>query len=927
MKFIKIVFLVFAYSAFAQESGTISGIITEKGANGLPISSVNVALINTKLSTTTDLEGKYILTAPVGTYIIRFSLAGYKDVEEGLEITSNQAIIINKSLNTVTNNLKDVVVKSSSANREKETLLLLDQKKAVEIKQSIGAQEMARKGISDVEEGLTKITGITKVGDRGLFIRGLEDRYNNLLINDLQVPSNTPFRKIIPLEIFPTDIVGVLNVYKTMNPNISGDFAGGTINIETAIGKGKTTKLSVGYGYTTDNNGERFLISSDANTTQGFLGLIQKDRELPASFGAAPSGVKLTSSQVKEDYKNNSWNVDESASPINSSISFLHNDKVNFKNGNNLSYIISLNADNKYQVRKGVDRTFNQGQGNYDNDLFRTQFNYITYVSALLGLKYKANRYNLAYNSFYIRSTENRIQDQFGSTNGIPLNNNVLIRLNQYEQSNYFANQLLADYKLTEDGKHTIKAGGSFVKTAFQQPDRKFIVGNKINDTDIFVQNGGNHLNRQYLNVNGNYYMSGLAEYNYKFDEKENGKSNKLTIGYNTFRNDLSSTYRFLSGKPAFISSYTTNLNSIDTQISNDVANGIIKITEESNADYKAKINQFVNAGYVNLFWNLTQKLDANVGFRIENANQVIKYRDLSDSFDDNYRIKSTNLNYILPSLNIKYGLTEKSNLRFAASTTVTRPVTMELLPIEYVNADGTVVAGNKDLQDSENINVDLKYELFPNAKEMIVVGLFGKTLKNPIERILYPTASSGGQITTFQNSKGATIFGTELEFLLQLSRINKSLSNFSIGINASLMKTDVSINLVTNPIENSASRKLQGASEWLFNSDLKYDFQFNEVMKNSISVVYNVYGDRIFAVGTAGTDHLFEKSFHKLDMIWSSKISKNIDLKFSVENILNPSYKFETGSNSTITIYEKSLIMREYKRGVGYSLNFSYSF
>jgi outer membrane receptor for monomeric catechols len=140
-------------------------------------------------------------------------------------------------------------------------------------------------------------------------------------------------------------------------------------------------------------------------------------------------------------------------------------------------------------------------------------------------------------------------------------------------------------------------------------------------------------------------------------------------------------------------------------------------------------------------------------------------------------------------------------------------------------------------------------------------------------------------------------------------------------------MKTDVSINLVTNPIENSASRKLQGASEWLFNSDLKYDFQFNEVMKNSISVVYNVYGDRIFAVGTAGTDHLFEKSFHKLDMIWSSKISKNIDLKFSVENILNPSYKFETGSNSTITIYEKSLIMREYKRGVGYSLNFSYSF
>jgi hypothetical protein len=66
---------------------------------------------------------------------------------------------------------------------------LLEQKKAVEIKQSIGACEMSLKGVSDVEEGLSKITGIVKVESRGLFVRGLEDRYNNLLINDLWVSS------------------------------------------------------------------------------------------------------------------------------------------------------------------------------------------------------------------------------------------------------------------------------------------------------------------------------------------------------------------------------------------------------------------------------------------------------------------------------------------------------------------------------------------------------------------------------------------------------------------------------------------------------------------------------------------------------------------------------------------------------------------
>jgi hypothetical protein len=50
--------------------------------------------------------------------------------------------------------------------------------------------------------------------------------------------------------------------------------------------------------------------------------------------------------------------------------------------------------------------------------------------------------------------------------------------------------------------------------------------------TEINTSYGGNHLNRQYLTSKGS---SGLAEYNLKFDEKENGKSNRLTIGYNVF--------------------------------------------------------------------------------------------------------------------------------------------------------------------------------------------------------------------------------------------------------------------------------------------------------------------------------------------------------------------------------------------------------
>jgi outer membrane receptor for ferrienterochelin and colicin len=140
-------------------------------------------------------------------------------------------------------------------------------------------------------------------------------------------------------------------------------------------------------------------------------------------------------------------------------------------------------------------------------------------------------------------------------------------------------------------------------------------------------------------------------------------------------------------------------------------------------------------------------------------------------------------------------------------------------------------------------------------------------------------------------------------------------------------MKTKVTVDINQNQIENSTSRKLQGASDWLINSDLKYDFEFNKTMKNSITLVYGVYGDRIFAVGTAGLDHVYEKSFSKLDVVWTSKLSKNIDLKFAADNLLNPTYKLEMGKESSVNITETSLLQKDYKRGVGLSLNLSYTF
>ncbi|SCY46806.1 TonB-dependent receptor [Flavobacterium caeni] len=912
--------------SFAQEKGTVTGTLTDKEANNATLPFANAVIKGTTLGVTTDADGNYTIAVPAGTHTIVFSFLGYENVEETFTIAGGETRTINKALGSGAYTLQDVQIQAA-VTREKETALLLEQKKAVEIKQSIGAQEMSRKGVSDVEEGLTKITGIAKVESRGLFVRGLEDRYNNLLINDLQAPSNSPFKKIIPLDLFPTDIVGVLSVYKTFNPNIPGDFAGATINVETAQPRTSITKLGVGFGFTTANNGEDFLISEDANNTQGFLGLVGKDRELPYYYGGRPSGKVATPDQYAESSKQNSWNVDRTSSPINSSITMLHAEKFNIGDTGKINYIVSINGDNNYQIRKGVDRTFNQGQGNYDNNLSTSKYSYNTSFSGLAGIRYKSNRLGLAVNSFFLRSTSSIIQDQLGYTNSLSNNPNILIRANQFEESEYWNNQLLADYAITENGKHSVKGGIAYVKTSFGQPDRKFITGEKINDTEINTTYGGNNLIRQFLDVSGDRYFSSMLEYSLKFNEKANGKSNKIAIGYNGFNNEEVSSYRFVFGKPLVSTSYVASLNDIDDRINQDVASGLLRFTEESTGDYKSKLLQTVNAGYLNAFFNFGEKWEINAGLRAENSLREIKYRQISDDFSAKYRkIEKEKLD-ILPSVNVKYALNDISNIRLAGSKTITKPVSIEVMPIQYVNPDGTVELGNPNLDNSDNLNLDVKYEIFPTNKELIAVGVFGKQIDNPIERVFIPTASSGGQITTYQNSQKATLYGAEFELLLQLSRIAPAFDAFSFGFNTSLMQTEVEVDLVTNPLENNAKRDLQGAANWVVNADIKYDFQFNEEMKNTISFVYGVSGDRIYAVGTAGLDNIYEKPFHKLDFVWSSKLSQNIDLKLAVDNILNPTFKRELGKDSKVNITESDLTVRTFKRGTGFSLNINYTF
>jgi outer membrane receptor protein involved in Fe transport len=928
LKFLFFTLLICAIG-FSQNKGTISGVLLDKDSNNQSLPFANVLIKDTKTGTNTDIDGKYTITIAPGNYTVQFSFLGYETVEVPVTVVTNETITLNNSLGSGSYKLKDVVIKSSGG-REKETALLLEQKNAVVIKQSIGAQEMSRKGVSNVEEGLTKITGITSVGSRGLFVRGLEDRYNNLLINDLATPSNNPYNKYISLDLFPTDIVGVIDVYKTFNTNIYGDFAGGTFNVQTTKPSKSITKLNIGIGYTTNNSLSDFLIAENADSAKGFFGLTGKDRQLPSILGSTPASYTMTPSESTNAFKNSGFNVAETKSPLNTSISFFNTEKFSLENEKSFSYLLSLSFDNDYSITNGVQRNFNNNPSGYvyNSNFVTTDYTYETSFTGLVGLNYNTKKLKLSYNTTYIKTSENLIQDQFGVPNTSASNNDVLIRTNQLDESIYLNNQLLGEYALTENNNQNIKAGLSYAFTNYGQPDRKFFSGPKSGDTDIITSIAGNNFIRQYLEITSDYYFSGLAEYNYKFGKEE--KNKKLSVGYNGYASNMESSYRFIS--PTTGPTFTSSINNIDDQLNPYIANGDFDFRESSNATWQAKLFQSANAGYANLLYNFDTKWEINGGLRIENTVRETQYRT-QGSFDQPFKKLNYENLYILPALNVKYTVTDASNIRFSATKTYTLPIIMEAYPIEYINADGTSTKGNPFLLNSENYNADLKYEIFPTEKELFSIGLFGKKIVDPIERTFISNAANT-TITTYLNSDQAVLFGTEIDFLYDLGRVNESLTNFSWGFNTTLMFTQVDVKPtftdsegnITSTIETHKQRELQGASKYLINSDLKYQFDFSSEWSNTVSLVYSVFGKRIYAVGTTGLDHIYELPVNQLDFIWGSKVSKNIDLKFSVQNILNPNIKYEQGSDGDAPLMDEPTI-RKYKKGVEFSMSLGYTF
>ncbi|MDM1555657.1 TonB-dependent receptor [Chryseobacterium indologenes] len=847
--------------------------------------------------------------------------------------------------------IEGVVIQGSS-NKKTETAVLGEQKKAIIQKQAVSAEEISRKGISNVEQGLTKVTGITTVEGRGLFVRGLEERYNYLLINGLGSPSNNPFQKIIALKQFPTDVVGKLNIYKTFNSNLYGDFAGATFDIETLTIDKPFTKVEFSVGVNTLSTfRDNFKVAEGADGMNGYLGLNSRDRRLPDEIrNARPNNYRFTADQSLNSFKD-SWNVDNVKAMPNTSIGFTTAQKVKMGESGNLGILFSLNQGSKFEYKEGDNNQF-KGLGRNSlienmNFLSRKQYNYETESSVLLGLGYKNRGTNINLNAIYLQNTNNIIEDNHGYKDGQVLNKTTFFRTNQLDISRFLDLQLTASQKINE--RHQVKAGASYVINNYQQPDRKIVEGNTIDpitgaaltDGNISMRYGGNNIIRQYLDVDSRFYGSAFAEYQLSLGEKGDRKDFpiQIALGYNGFSDFRKTSYRFIFGRTSnsTLTPFIINIDNPQDVFNSSIRKGDLYYQEGSDvSQYYSSFYQIINGGYANINFKPSDSWDILLGARFENDMTLIRYSE--QSADEKINLDK-NKNFFLPSLSIKKAINNKNNIRFSFSKTVTRPILIETMPITYINPDNVNIVGNPAIKNSENYNFDLKWEYFPTNKEMFAVNLFAKRIDNAIERSLVPSGNATGSTITFFNAKRAELFGIELEGILGLGRLSESLRNFTLGANATIMHSNVErsqdqINMeqpdwfaITG--EKLNKRGLQGASPYTINADLKYELKGRNNLAHTFSLVYNVSGSKIYATGGTGTDNYYEKPFSQLDFVYQGQLSKNWNLKFGIQNILNSQYKILIGDKNYLqTNFEQgNNRFTSYYRGTTFNLTVGYTF
>lgn len=889
-----LLFIVSASAIYAQ-TGTIKGTIIDAKTKE-PLIGASVLVEGTINGAAADLDGNFVINnVALGTHSLVATYVAYQsETKTGVVVEGTRETIVEFLMKSDDITLEAVEV-VARANRESENILLLEQKKALVATQAVGARELSRKGIGDAQAAVAQVSGISRQeGVKNVFVRGLGDRYNATLLNSFPIPSEDPEYKNIALEFFGTDVIQNIGVNKVFSGSSAGDVGGAIIDITSKELFGdRALALEMDAG----------LNSTALNTD--FLRQYGSDY-----FGFANS---TQPSQGKFDFKNS---LDPSVVKLPMNHSFGVSGGKSFRvgeNSNPLSFFVVASHSVDYSYTKEIVRN-SITNGLIYQDQEGKRFSQNTSQLVLGNVNFGVNRkHNLHYNFMMIHANNQYVGEYSGKHAERHQDSEDYMGFYRRQQTNdnlLITNQLNSDWKLSD--KLDLEVGASYNIIKGLEPDRRENYLSKMTDGS-YILTGSNRQKRFFSTLNEN-DINAKTRIKYKLRDRFGNENSSIQLGYigRFVSNDFKAVEYNFSAVPGTISIENLKLDELYNATNFDAAR--FQMTQGDPNSYE--VTKHIHSGFAEGTYQLTSKLLANVGFRVDKVDLTVDY------VTQNAGIGSESIDklYYLPSLNLKYDVNNKNVIRLGLSKTYTLPQSKEISPYQYVNI-GFASQGSPNIKPSDNYNVDLKWDYYITPSELISLTGFYKIIQNPIGRA--DQGNSAGLLEYTNISDKANVAGMEVEVRKNIfSRTHagsNTLNRLSVGINASYIYTDLVVKLLNTEERNT---RLEGAAPFIANFDISHTYSNGQ--KNYVnSLVFNYFSNRIHTIGSRGYKDIIEKGVPTLDFVSSVKLNKNITLKLKATNLLNPHYTLTREASDS----NEKVVLNEYNKGINVSLGFSYDF
>ncbi len=895
-------------------AGIISGTVKDSEGGVLPGVTVTLSAesLGEPLVTYADGEGSFLFDGlNPGVYTLRAELDGFQPSETTLTLVVDQRLTLEFKLALAT--LQETVEVTAEAPRSSEVALLDQRREAAVVSDAISREEIARTPDADAASVVERLTGITVVDSKYVYVRGLGDRYSNTMLNGAALPSTEADKRVVPLDLFPSKLLDTITIAKTYTPDKPGDFGAGAVEMSTLnFPTSASLKVSMGGSWDSQTTGNEFARYAGGLNWVGKGGQpkpagLPAERIQPQSI-INPNGLTPEQLQAVGRLFVGHWTGEETSSiGPNSNLSLTYGNTFG-----RLGIVVSGVTSRSFSRIESKHVYFGLDSGNVL--VPRNDYEMVTDAekvrNGLVGnfALRLADGHRVTFASLFSRDAlaESRQYEGYMNNAG----QNVRDLRARYQQEELFTNKLAGEHFFAGLGMGTSIDWFVSLSTATTRQDLRENLYGEISPGRYTLQPGLPESGKlEFFDLEDQIRGGGLSWSTfYSASETSYGS---IKVGVSTNRREREFDARRLRFVVANQLQFDLSLPPEQLFTYDNIRPDGFEIREQTGANDAYDAYHDVDAGFAMLdaSWGKWRFVG---GARYEKSDLEVR---TYNPFAPGQLAEARDLNRDwLPAVNVVYELRPDTNLRLAASRTVNRPEFRELSPFAFVEVTGgKSVAGNPELKQALIDAVDLRWEMFPAPGEVIAFSAFHKKLTNPIERIIQPTTELR---SSFTNADGATLTGLEVEYRQSLAVLSPALQRWTVNLNYAFVDASVEVGERNLSVITNTSRPLEGQSEHVGNLAVQY-FQPN--WGTMVRVMYNFTGQRIHEVGAYGLPDIYEDDLGVLDLVLSQALDRvfpGVELKLSGTNLLDAERSFTQGGR----------IHRKYNSGRGLGISIGYT-